>query len=105
MKASHTQWLIDDFWQVGKINGVAGFEKSGKSRLMNWLLVGMSAGRVLGMPSEGPKKILYLCGEETVETVNSRIKRYAELQGIPNSMFDIGFVEAAGMRLDFKARR
>lgn len=105
MKTNPTRWLIDDFWQLGKINGMAGFEKSGKSRLMNWLLVGMSAGTVLGLPTAGPKKTLYLCGEETVDTVNARIKRYAELQGIPRNMFDIGFVEAAAMRLDFAQRR
>ena len=73
MKPNPTRWLVDEFWQMGKINGMAGFEKSGKSRLMNWLLVGMSAGNVLGLAAE-PKKILYLCGEETVSTVNDRIK-------------------------------
>jgi len=104
MKSNPTRWLVDEFWQLGKINGMAGFEKSGKSRLMNWLLVGMSKGLVLGLPAE-PKKILYLCGEETVGTVNSRIARYAELQGIPNSQFDITFIEAAAMRLDHKSQR
>ena len=104
MVANPTRWLIDDFWQLGKINGMAGFEKSGKSRLMNWLLVGMSAGRVLGLAAE-PKKILYLCGEETKEHVNTRITRYAELQGIPKNLFDIGFIEAAAMRLDIKSQR
>ena len=105
MKTNPTRWLIDGLWQTGKVNGMAGFEKSGKSRLMNWLLVGMSTGSVLELPTEGPKKILYLCGEETVEMVNARIKRYAELQGVPKNLFDIGFIEAAGMRLDSKQRQ
>lgn len=104
MKANPVRWLLDDMWQLGKINGIAGFEKSGKSRLMNWMLVGMSAGRVLGLNGE-PKKILYLCGEETVAHVNQRISRYAELQGIPKNQFDIGFIEAAAMRLDIKKQR
>lgn len=104
MKAKVTNWLIENFWQDGKINGVAGFEKSGKSRLINWLLVGMSAGSVLGMYAD-QKKILYLCGEETVDIVNSRITRYAELQNIPQTQFDIGFIEAAAMRLDIKKER
>jgi len=104
MKTNPTHWLVDDFWQLGKINGMAGFEKSGKSRLMNWLLVGMSKGEVFGLPAL-PRKVLYLCGEETIETVNSRIKRYAEIQGVPLNLVDIGFVEAAGMRLDFKQNR
>jgi len=104
MKPNPVDWLIDELWQDGKINGMAGFEKSGKSRLMNWLLVGMSAGRVLGLAAN-PKKVLYLCGEETVSHVNSRIVRYAELQGVPKSQFDIGFIEAAAMRLDIKKQR
>lgn len=104
MKLNPVRWLVDDFWQLGKINGMAGFEKSGKSRLMNWLLVGMSAGSVLGMAAM-PKRILYLCGEETIDHVNSRITRYAELQGIPKNQFDIMFVEAAAMRLDMKSQR
>lgn len=104
MKPDPVRWLVDDFWQLGKINGMAGFEKSGKSRLMNWMLVGMSKGSVLGLAAM-PQKILYLCGEETVSHVNSRITRYAELQGIPKSQFDIDFVEAAAMRLDIKGQR
>lgn len=104
MKSNPTRWLIDEFWQLGKINGMAGFEKSGKSRLMNWMLVGMSAGSVLGLAAES-KKILYLCGEETVGQVNARITRYAELQGIPKTLFDISFIEAAAMRLDIKHQR
>jgi RecA-family ATPase len=104
MKANPTNWLVNDLWQEGKINGMAGFEKSGKSRLMNWVLVGMSAGSVLGL-NASPKKILYLCGEETVAHVNARIYRYAELQGIPKNQFDIGFIEAAAMRLDIKKQR
>lgn len=104
MKSTPIRWLLDDMWQLGKINGMAGFEKSGKSRLMNWMLVGMSAGKVLGLNGE-PKKTLYLCGEETVAHVNQRICRYAELQGIPKNQFDIGFIEAAAMRLDIKKQR
>jgi RecA-family ATPase len=98
------RWLVDGLWQLGKINGIAGYEKSGKSRLMNWLLVGMSKGEVLGLPAM-PQKVLYLCGEETVSHCNQRITRYAELQEIPRTMFDINFVEAAGMRLDLKPQR
>ena len=104
MKHTPTEWLVENFWQLGRINGMAGFEKSGKSRLMNWLLVGMSKGDVLGLPAVS-RKILYLCGEETVAHVNARIKHYAELQGVPAGQFDIGFIEAAAMRLDLPKQR
>lgn len=109
MKMQRMDWLIDDLWQAGKINAVAGAEKSGKSRLIGWLLVGMSRPDVLGLrvapPFVEPIKTLYLCGEETVATVNSRITKYAELQGVPTSMFDIHFIEAAAMRLDLRQQR
>ena len=107
MKAQRIEWLIDDLWQSGKINAVAGAEKSGKSRLIGWLLVGMSKGSVLGLRSGllEPPKILYLCGEETIATVNQRITKYAAIQEVPPSQFDIHFVEAAAMRLDLKQQR
>lgn len=108
MKAARVDWLIDGLWQSGKINAVAGAEKSGKSRLIGWFLVGMSRSDVLGLsvpPTLEPIKTLYLCGEETVTTVNSRITKYAELQGVAPAMFDIHFIEAAAMRLDLRQQR
>jgi len=107
MKVQRVNWLIDGLWQESKINAVAGAEKSGKSRLIGWLLVGMSKGEVLGLKSvvAEPPKILYLCGEETVATVNSRITKYAELQGVASNLFNIHFIEAAAMRLDLRAQR
>ena len=105
MKPNPIRWLVDGLWQVGKINGMAGFEKSGKSRLMNWLLVGMSLPECLGLTTAVPQRVLYLCGEEPMDHVNARIKQYAALQGIPASMFDIDFVQAAAQRLDLKPQR
>lgn len=98
------RWAVKDIWQLGKINGMAGFEKSGKSRLMNWLLVGMAKGEVLGLQAI-PRKILYLCGEEQIQVVNARITKYAQLQDVPLDQFHIGFVEAAAMRLDLPKER
>lgn len=106
MKHERIQWLIDDLWQLGKINAMAGAEKSGKSRLLAWMLVGMAKGEVLGLVSAAPpQRILYLCGEETISTVNHRIADYARIQGVPPTMFDIEFIEAAAMRLDIKQQR
>ena len=59
------RWIVKDIWQAGKINGMAGFEKSGKSRLLSWLLVGMFKGEALGYHAF-PQKVLYLCGEEQI---------------------------------------
>lgn len=100
------RWLINDLWQLGKINGLAGAEKSGKSRLVAWLLVGMAKGGVLGLQAVAmPQRILYLCGEETIATVNKRIKKYAQIQAVNTDLFDIDFIEAAAMRLDLKEYR
>lgn len=106
MKIKPLDWLVDDLWQVGKINAMAGAEKSGKSRLLAWFLVGMHRPDVLGLRATAPaQRILYLCGEETKETVNQRITDYAQLQGVANNLFDITFVEAAAMRLDLATQR
>jgi RecA-family ATPase len=85
----------------GKVNGVAAPEKSGKSRLVNWLLVGMYRGYVLGLPTIEPPKTLYLAAEETVEDdLQSRLLQYAALQGVPPALLDIHFMAAMGMRLE-----
>lgn len=105
MKPKAIPWLVDGLWQLGKINGWAGAEKAGKSRLLGWVMVGIAKGTVLGLPTADLPKTLYLCGEETVETVNSRIAKYAEIQGVPTSVFDIDFMEAAALRLDLKQQR
>ena len=107
MKARAKRWLIDDLWQVGKINGLAGFEKSGKSRLVSWLLVGIAKGEVLGLQAtEGLPKTLYLAAEETLEDdLQKRLVTYAALQGVPAGLLDIHFMPAMGMRLDLKQQR
>lgn len=101
------QWLIEDLWLKGKINAVAGFEKSGKSRLVNWLLCGMAGGRsTLGLSATGAtQRILYLCGEETIGEVNKRFRDYSTLQGVPHDVLQLEFIEAAAMRLDLKPQR
>lgn len=105
MKHEGVEWLIHGFWQKGKINAIGGFEKSGKSRLMNWLIAGLAADSCLGLHTTEEPRILYLCGEEPIATVNGRIMRYAEVQGIKDHDYDIDFVEAAAMRLDLKPQR
>lgn len=104
MVVNPVEWLIDGIWQRGKINGMSGFEKAGKSRFVNWLLAGMFNGSVLGLTAT-PQRVLYLCGEEKIDHVNSRITRYADAQGVDKSKICINFVEAAAMRLDLKSQR
>lgn len=107
MRSKPKRWLIDNLWQVGKINGVAGAEKSGKSRLLTWLLVGMAKGEVLGLQcTEGMPKTLYLAAEETVEDdLHARLMQYAALQGVPPNQLDLHFMAAMSMRLDLKAQQ
>lgn len=107
MRVKPKRWLIDNLWQAAKINGVAGAEKSGKSRLLAWLLVGMARGDVLGLPAtEGLPKTLYLAAEETLEDdLHARLMQYAALQGVPANQLDIDFMAAMGMRLDLKAQQ
>lgn len=107
MERQTIPWLVRGLWQRGKINGVAGYEKSGKSRLLGWVIVGLHQGKVLGLDVVGitAPRILYLCGEETKETVNERITKYAELQGVDNKLFRIDFMDAASLQLELKPRR
>lgn len=107
MPITPVPWLVEGLWQKGKINGVAGYEKSGKSRLLGWLLVGMYSRNVVGLNivPNYPPKILYLCGEETKEVVNQRLAKYAKLQSVDDTRFRVDFMDAAAMRLDLKPQR
>ena len=105
MSQEPIQWLVKGLWQKGKINAMAGFEKSGKSRLMNYLLAGLPKEGVLGLQTGEEQKILYLCGEEPIPVVNGRIERYAKLLGMDDHDYDIDFIEAAAMRLDLAPQR
>jgi RecA-family ATPase len=105
MAEEPVEWLVTGLWQKSRINAMSGFEKSGKSRLMNWLLVGCAKDSCLGLGTGEEQSILYLCGEEPIATVNSRMMKYASTQGISDYDFNIDFVEAAAMRLDLKPQR
>lgn len=112
MEVTPIPWLIRGLWQKGKINGIAGYEKSGKSRLLGWILSGLyhgSSNSVLGLDIVGYQvvkpHVLYLCGEETKEVVNQRLLKYAGLQGVDPEKIDVDFMEAAGMRLELKPQR
>lgn len=106
MMQDPVRWLVKGLWQKGKINAMAGFEKSGKSRLMNWLLAGMVKEGCLGLENcDDEQRILYLCGEEPISVVNGRLARYSKLLGTQDHNYDIDFIEAAAMRLDLKPQR
>jgi len=104
MKPEPILWAVEDIWQLGKINAMGGFEKSGKTRLMNWILTGTFGGSVLGGYAL-PRKTLYLCGEERPADVNQRITTYAKLQDVDLEKINITFMDAAGMRLDLPKER
>lgn len=107
LKAEPVEWLIGGLWQRAKINAMFGMEKSGKSRLLNWLLLSSMLGRdeVLGLPVKRVKRILYLAGEETKEDVTARLLNYIPLQYGRADTLPISFLEAAAMRLDFDWQR
>lgn len=96
-------WLVEGLWQKGKINMVTGYVKCGKSRLTNWLLAGMAAGKVLDLSCVRPERVLYLAGEEVVPHVNNRLMKYAELQGVGyKDLPEIDFIFATGMKLNME---
>lgn len=104
-----TPWFVREMWQWGKINVMFGPEKSGKSRLLNWVLVNCFANpAVLDMGVDKvPSKVLYLAAEELSEDVNARMLRYMAFAGkVPKkTILPIDFISASGLRLDFAQQR
>lgn len=103
-------WIARGLVMENKINVLFGAEKSGKSRLLAWLLVHLLSGRsVFGKPVKDPGRILYLAGEETRQEVTSRLVEYQEELDIPDDEIQwsdkISFCDAAGMRLDHRHQR
>jgi len=102
-------WIVNRLWLGrGKIMAFFGAEKSGKSRILNWLIASMfsPAHTVLGeqvIDAQRPKRVLYLRGEEDQAEVQDRIKGYLHLMGDDEAYtrtLPIDFIDAMGMRLD-----
>jgi len=92
---------------LGKINGIFGPEKSGKSRVICWMMAGLYSNDEpkLGFRRDtAPEKWLYLAGEETIEDVTARIASYIDFMG-GGGPPPIHFINAAGMRLDQQRKR
>jgi RecA-family ATPase len=92
---------VEGLWQYRKINALTGYVKTGKSRLLSYILGGLPNGSVLGLPSLLPERILYLAGEEPVQQINERIAHFARVQcADPRRIVNrIDFVTAVGMQL------
>lgn len=109
VKVHEVPWFVREMWQWGKINVMFGPEKSGKSRLLNWVLVNSFLHpSVLDMGIDHkPNRVLYLAAEELAEDVNARMLRYLALAGaIPRkTLLPIDFLAASGMRLEFEQQR
>jgi regulatory protein RepA len=111
-------WLVEGLWLRGKINGIFGPEKSGKSRFICWILAQM-----LGQQEGGPvlyrdgnpmpimhhrsfRKVLYLNAEEREVDVQARINAYARYLCLePREDWPITYVNAAGMHLEQQRER
>lgn len=104
-----TPWMVENLWMHGKINGMFGAEKSGKSRVLGWVMASIltNQSHVLSSAIHArPRKWLYLAGEETFEIVVHRLREYNKLLGGSGSeILPIDFIEAAGMRLDVASER
>jgi RecA-family ATPase len=106
------QWIVEWLWLGGgKINGIFGTPKSGKSRFLGWMLAAMLGrrhpfaelrlGRVL------PQRVLYLRGEESEEAITRRLKVYGSQFGVDiNAWADhLMFMPAMNMSLERPTRR
>lgn len=95
----------------GRIGAILGAEKSGKSRLLCWLLACLYApASPWGLRvdyNQMPKRILYLAGEEMYEDVVMRLEDYLKALGAKanHAALPISFKEAAGLGLEKEDRR
>lgn len=97
------QWLFEGLTITGRVNGVFGNEKAGKSRFLNWLLAASLAGveSTVGIRVSSPGKVLYLLGEEQFGITSVRLRRYASLQGGIIDPASLSFMDpASGLRLE-----
>ncbi len=99
-----TPWFVKHLWQRGKINVIAGFEKAGKSRFMQWILAeALMKAQTTGQLQVDwqPKKVLYLAGEEMPDEVNARMLNYIAKQNEGEQLaLPIDFMIAPGMQLE-----
>ena len=103
-------WLIPGLLMQGKINCLFGAEKAGKSRVLaQWLLHCYYGKDFLGQPTQSWGRCLYLLGEETRPGVTGRLAEMATAMGEDLNeagwVDDLTFIQASGMRLDFKTQR
>ena len=109
---AHLQWLIPELIPRSGVAILGGDAKSGKSRLLAYLVANM-----LPQPQGGPviftdnnelvvlhsgvRRILWLAGDERVNEVMARTNAFARAQGIePRADWPISFIQAVGMQLD-----
>jgi RecA-family ATPase len=118
-KQAPLDWLVDNMILRGKITGLLGAEKSGKSRLACYILAQMLPtadarnSAVLRWDVGGTwanhhgfKRVLYLNAEERRIDVQARINRYALRLGLPPSNdWPIDYVSAMGMQLQRDSER
>jgi hypothetical protein len=98
------QWVLTSTWLYARINFVAGPEKAGKSRLMQWLLASAltDGDNRLGIAcgAHRPKRWLYLCAEESPGEVAQRLRTYAITMGKTADLLPISYHDASMMMLD-----
>lgn len=116
-KPKAVPWLVDGLILRGGITAVLGPEKTGKSRLLGYLLASM-LGQCYGGPvlwdeggnsaagHSGFNKVLYLNAEEQTSDVMARVNAYARNLGFePQDDWPITCVSAAGMQLQRQIER
>lgn len=98
------RWLIEGLWLGGgKINGLFGVPKSGKSRLLGWGLVSLLSGvpflRELPVGTIMPERILYVHAEEDEGTITKRLRGYAQVLGVDDSTWASRLTFMPGMNM------
>ncbi len=93
------EWILTDLLRAGTVAGLVSTGGAGKSRLLIHLLLALATGTPFGpFRPAGPKRVLYLGGEDPGEILHERIYAIARGMGLAH---DPG--KAALIRQNFRA--
>lgn len=109
LKVIEPKWHLEGLMMKRAITGILGAEKTGKSRIIGWLIASMLGQRdCFGCCyKESPGKILYLAGEEPAGIVFGRVANYLSIMDLDQDLARerLDLMEAAGLRLDLEGER
>lgn len=77
------EWLFTDLMRARTVGAIVATGGAGKSRLALHLMFALATGTDFGpFRPDGPKRVIYLCGEEPAEILHERIYEVSRAMGV-----------------------